>query len=64
MKTLTEFDKLRKYISDPKGKKLMSDVRKKIKSDKDFSNKLYDFFSNSLDGVGEPEELAIEIGLL
>lgn len=50
METLKEFDKLRKYISDPKGKKLMSEVRKKIKRDKDFSNKLYDFFQSAMDG--------------
>nr|DAI89671.1 MAG TPA: hypothetical protein [Caudoviricetes sp.] len=63
MNTLTDFDKLRKYISDPAGKKLMTEIRKRIKSDQEFSNKLYYFFVNSMDG-GEPEILAKEYKLL
>lgn len=63
MNTLEDFDKLKKYITDPEGKKLMSEVRRKIKSDKQFSNKLYYFFRDSMDG-GEPENLAKEYKLL
>lgn len=63
MSTLDEFDKLRKYISNPEGRKLMSKVRKTIKNDKDFSQRLWYFYVNSMDG-GEPEELAKEYDLI
>lgn len=63
MNTLEKFDKLRKYISDPEGRKLMSEVRKTIKSDKDFSQRLWYFYTGSMDGI-EPEELAKEYDLI
>lgn len=62
MSVLTDFDKLRKYISDPAGKKLMSEVRQRLKNDIEFSDKLYYFFTGALDGC-DVEELAKEYKL-